>query len=78
MPRRASKAIQARLPRPRGRMKKATTSGAIDWPRLPPTWKTDWARPNRPPEAMRARREDSGWKIEEPMPISAAPRRRSG
>jgi hypothetical protein len=34
--------------------------------------KTDCARPCRPPDESRATREDSGWKIDEPMPIIAA------
>ena len=29
-------------------------------PTLPPTWNTDWAMPCRPPEAIRATRDDSG------------------
>ena len=51
---------------------KAASSGPMRWPALPPTWNSDCARPCRPPEAMRAMRDDSGWKIDEPMPISAA------
>ena len=43
------------------------------WPVLPPTWNIDCARPWRPPDAMRATREASGWNTEDPMPISAAP-----
>ena len=35
-------------------------------------------QPCRPPEAMRATREDSGWKTEEPVPIIAAATRSSG
>jgi hypothetical protein len=38
-------------------------------PVLPPTWNSDCARPWRPPEASRATRDASGWKIAEPMPI---------
>ena len=50
----------------------AAISGPSAWPRLPPTWNSDCASPNRPPEAMRATRDDSGWKIAEPSPTSAA------
>ena len=32
----------------------AASSGPIELPKLPPTWNSDWARPWRPPEAMRA------------------------
>ena len=38
----------------------AASSGPIDEPRLPPTWNTDCASPCRPPDAMRATRDDSG------------------
>ena len=64
-------ANQAMLVWPNGTTMKAASSGPIAWPKLPPTWNSDWARPKRPPEAKRAMREDSGWKIAEPMPISA-------
>ena len=52
---------------------KAASSGPTAWPTLPPTWNTLCAVPNRPPEAARATRDASGWKIEEPTPISIAP-----
>ncbi len=53
---------------------KAASSGPSAWPKLPPTWNSDWARPWRPPEAMRATRDEFGWKIAEPMPtMQAAP-----
>ena len=39
---------------------KAASSGPSALPTLPPTWKTDWAKPWRPPDAMRATREDFG------------------
>ena len=45
MPSSASTANQAILPWPCGMMTKAAASGAIDWPKLPPTWNTDCARP---------------------------------
>ena len=77
MPPRAASANQARLAWPRGRMKKAASSGPSDWPKLPPTWNTDCARPCWPPEASRAIRDASGWKMEEPTPISAAPASRA-
>jgi len=51
---------------------KAASSGPIAEPALPPTWNSDWARPCWPPDASRAIRDDSGWKIDEPTPISAA------
>ena len=38
----------------------------------PPIWNRDWAKPGWLPAAMRATREDSGWKTDEPMPISMA------
>ena len=56
---------------PYGRTMKAASSGPIAEPALPPTWKNDWAKPCRPPEARRATRDDSGWKIDEPMPTHA-------
>ena len=62
---------QAMLPRPCWTTMKAASKGPTAWPTLPPSWNTDWARPCRPPDARRATREDSGWKIEEPIPISA-------
>ena len=63
---------QAMLPRPSGTTIAAASSGPMAAPILPPTWKIDWAKPWRPPEARRARREDSGWKTEEPVPTSPA------
>ncbi|MNT64318.1 hypothetical protein D3C72_2022090 [compost metagenome] len=50
----------------------AASSGPMALPPLPPTWKIDCASPCWPPEAMRATRDDSGWKIDEPVPTSAA------
>ena len=47
-------------------------------PVLPPTWKKDCAKPCFPPEAIRATRDDSGWKTAEPMPMSAAARSSKG
>ena len=63
---------QAMLCWPKGTTMAAASSGPSDEPTLPPTWKTDCANPCRPPEASRAMREDSGWKIDEPRPISPA------
>ena len=48
----------------------AASSGPMAPPALPPTWNIDCASPFRPPEASCATREDSGWKTEEPQPIS--------
>ena len=51
---------------------KAASTGPSDDPTLPPTWNSDCAKPWRPPEAMRATREASGWKTAEPTPTNAA------
>ena len=59
---------------PHGTTTKAARSGPSADPALPPTWKSDWASPCRPPEARRAMRDDSGWNTEEPTPTSAAAR----
>jgi hypothetical protein len=42
-------------------------------PACPPTWNSDCAKPCRPPDAARAMRVASGWKIDEPVPTIAAP-----
>ncbi len=63
---------------PWGRMMKTARRGPIAEPVFPPTWKNDWAKPCFPPEAIRATRDDSGWKTAEPMPISAAARSSKG
>jgi len=68
----AAIANQAMLPCPRGITMNAASSGPLAEPMLPPTWNTDCAKPWRPPDAMRATREDSGWNTEEPEPIRAA------
>ena len=47
-----------------------TSAASMAPPALPPTWNIDCASPFRPPEASCATREDSGWKTEEPQPIS--------
>ena len=57
---------------------KAASSGPMAEPALPPTWNTDCAKPWRPPEARRATREASGWKMAEPSPIRQAPSTRIG
>src|SRR5690625_2982136 len=75
--RRAMRENQPTLHCPRGTTTKAATSGPIAVPELPPTWKTDWARPCCPPEAIRATLDDSGWKTEDPSPTRAAGERRS-
>src|ERR1700730_1055209 len=60
---------------PLGTMINAANKGPSDVPALPPTWNIDWASPCRPPEAIRARREASGWKTDDPMPTSPAAQR---
>src|ERR1700742_1578382 len=67
----AASANQARLGCPRGMMIHAASRGPMAEPALPPTWNMDCASPCRPPDARRAMREDSGWKIAEPAPMSA-------
>jgi len=63
---------QATAPWPWGMMIAAVSNGPMALPELPPTWKVDCAVPNLPPEPRRAMREASGWKVAEPMPITAA------
>ena len=72
MPSSATAENHATLDWPCGSTMKAASSGPAAEPKLPPTWNIDCARPCRPPEAMRATREDSGWNTEEPVPMSAA------
>ena len=55
---------------PNGITINAASRGPKALPALPPTWKIDCASPLRPPEASWATREDSGWKTDEPQPIS--------
>ena len=69
----ATKANQARLLWPCGRMIKAANTGPIELPKLPPSWNSDCAMPCAPPEASRASRDASGWKIDAPRPSRAAP-----
>jgi hypothetical protein len=69
---------QARLVWPPGTTMKAASSGPSAPPNCPPTWKIPCASPCCPPEAWRASRVASGWKIEEPIPTSAAPTSSSG
>ena len=45
---------------PKFKTMSAAIRGPSAWPRLPPTWNSDWASPWRPPDAMRATRADSG------------------
>ena len=52
---------------------KAASRGPIAEPTLPPTWNSDWANPCRPPDARRATRELSGWKMADPSPTNAEP-----
>ena len=68
----AASANHATLAWPRGITMNAASSGPIAEPMLPPTWNTDCASPCRPPDAMRATREDSGWNTDEPEPTMAA------
>ncbi len=63
---------QTMLVWPRGTTMKAASSGPNADPALPPTWNRDCASPCRPPEAIRATRDDSGWNTEDPTPTSAA------
>ncbi|MNT13369.1 hypothetical protein D3C72_1483380 [compost metagenome] len=72
MPTTAARPNQAALCWPNGTITAAASSGPSALPVLPPTWNSDCAMPCWPPEAMRATREDSGWKMDEPVPISAA------
>jgi hypothetical protein len=72
MPSSAARPNQATLRCPKGTMTAAATNGPSALPVLPPTWNSDCASPCRPPDAMRATRDDSGWKIDEPVPTSAA------
>src|SRR5476651_1084204 len=50
-------------------MMRAARRGPRDDPKLPPVWKTAWAKPLLFPAAMWATREASGWKMADPMPI---------
>lgn len=61
---------------PWGSTMNAAMSGPIAVPTFPPTWKNDCASPCRPPDAILATRDDSGWKTDDPIPTSAAARRR--
>ena len=72
MPSSAAPENQATLDCPCGSTMNAASRGPAEVPRLPPTWNSDCASPCLPPLAMRATREDSGWKTEEPVPIRAA------
>src|SRR5271170_2395361 len=67
---------QAMLGWPCGMMIHAAKSGPDALPKLPPTWKTDCASPCWPPDTRRAMRDDSGWKIDDPVPTNAAATRR--
>ncbi|MOA36926.1 hypothetical protein D3C78_1584840 [compost metagenome] len=72
MPASAARANQATLRWPNGTITAAASSGPMAVPVLPPTWNTDCAKPCWPPDARRAMREASGWKMEDPMPTKAA------
>jgi len=75
MPSSASRENQAREDWPWGTMISAASKGPREVPRLPPTWKSACAKPRRPPDAMKAMREASGWKTAEPSPTTAAEHR---
>src|SRR5687767_14326629 len=75
---RAAAENQATLRWPRGTTTKAASRGPIAEPALPPTWNSDCAKPCRPPDAILATREDSGWKTAEPSPTRPAESRRTG
>ena len=60
---------------PCGITTKAASSGPIEVPKLPPSWNSDCAKPKRPPDESLASLEASGWKIDDPSPIRAAPAR---
>src|ERR1700681_2825796 len=72
IPRRASSAHHPMLDWPRGTTRNAARSGPNDDPTFPPTWKSDCARPCRPPEAILATRDDSGCNTDDPIPTRAA------
>ncbi len=57
---------------PRGTIRNAPINGPMADPTLPPTWNSAWASPCRPPEAIRAMRDASGWKMDDPTPSSPA------
>src|ERR1700757_3080396 len=63
---------QALLDWPLGITISAARIGPIAGPILPPTWNKDCARPCRPPEAILAMRDASGWNTAEPVPTRAA------
>ena len=59
----ASKAAaenQAMLPCPRGTTTNAASNGPMADPELPPSWNSDCAKPYRPPDAIRATRDEFG------------------
>ena len=68
----------AMLACPLGTTMNAASNGPIADPAFPPTWKSDCARPCRPPEAARAIRDDSGWKTDDPIPTNPAAMRIMG
>src|SRR5678815_3661973 len=50
---------------PNGATMNAATNGPTDDPTFPPTWNSDCASPCRPPDAIRAMRDDSGWNTDD-------------
>lgn len=68
MPAPATRVNQIDPNNPSGMKIHIVSIGARDWPALPPTWKMDWAKPLREPEAIWATLDPSGWKAAEPRP----------
>src|ERR1700722_622495 len=56
---------------PLGSTINAASSGPMEDPAFPPTENSSCATPCRPPEAMRAIRDASGWNTADPTPIRA-------
>ena len=56
---------------PLGSTINAASSGPMEEPVFPPTENSDCASPCRPPEAMRAMRDASGWNTADPTPTRA-------
>ena len=73
IPNKAISENQAMLVCPPVTITNTAIKGPMALPVCPPTTKTAWAKPSCPPEARRASRVASGWKIEEPIPTMAEP-----
>jgi hypothetical protein len=74
----ATKASQPTAVCPNGRTIAEAMMGPSADPVFPPTWNADWAVPKRPPDAIRATRDASGWKVADPTPITADARISAG